>query len=984
MRYYCTYFDRNYFVKALALIGSLSRHEKNPYRIYVVCLDEITRLLLTKLNMPGVEPIALHDIERGDVKLAEAKKARTLVEYYWTLTPTVLFRIFEAHTDIDVLTYLDADLFFYSSPDPIYQELGTGSVLIHEHRYAPTLKHLEGNGRFNVGLLCFRSDDIGLSAVSWWRDRCNEWCFWRYEDGKMGDQKYLDDWPQRFKNLVILKNPGAGLAPWNHIQYRFITDSSGRTTVDGSDLVFYHFHSLFFISPSIVIPARHVHYPLTMHILRACFIPYIERCMEAIKTIRSVMPDFSFGLEEKNMLSQDHTFLAHRELLKNVDIAGIPQKPAGEINEWRVYASAQLVDEQSAQNAPLPEIQIQELWAEGRPVTTSDDLLKELDGRPIAREIRTLYIVGAHLFQEQKLLFSLFPNLDKIYLFEPIPQAVQQLRLMTQNNPKIEVFGYAIADANGPLSFHLTDNNGESSSLLPLGTHKQIFPWVHEAATISVEAHVLDDVIQWHGLREPDMLFLDVQGAEYRILSTLSAKLRSRVKLIYTECSKEEIYQGAKLLEDVKTLLTPDFVFAGFAPLMQMSPTHGNALFAHRLFVNALEKLSPFSVRPGPQSATMPSQSVSQNSNASRDLLHYYDAVDPVENFNAIAPRTFAYLDENPDDETVLKRFIETHDQYLDKELSRSEIVDTNYKRKEYALSAVVSTYNSEEFIRECLTDLENQTIADMVEIIVIDAASPQNERRTVEEFQKSYTNIVYVRTPARIGVYPAWNLGIRKASAKFVTPFSTNDRLAPNAYETLYKTIIDKPDVALVYGDSYLTDVPHETFAKHTSSKFIRDMIWQPYSYESLLQFCMVGPHPIWRKEVHQLIGYFDGRYLAIGDQDFWLRMGRHYKLLHIPQFTGLVWYTRNSLSGDQSAINEIQAIHSKYQKIYLKEHGKLPDNYIDVEKFMTTITQFVEKNEKENAIEYYQKYRSGIPQSPELLQFDGLMEKLKLMVKR
>jgi len=94
MRYYCTYFDRNYFVKALALIGSLSRHEKNPYRIYVVCLDEITRLLLTKLNMPGVEPIALHDIERGDVKLAEAKKARTLVEYYWTLTPTVLFRHF--------------------------------------------------------------------------------------------------------------------------------------------------------------------------------------------------------------------------------------------------------------------------------------------------------------------------------------------------------------------------------------------------------------------------------------------------------------------------------------------------------------------------------------------------------------------------------------------------------------------------------------------------------------------------------------------------------------------------------------------------------------------------------------------------------------------------------------------------------------------------------------------------------------------------
>ena len=61
-------------------------------------------------------------------------------------------------------------------------------------------------------------------------------------------------------------------------------------------------------------------------------------------------------------------------------------------------------------------------------------------------------------------------------------------------------------------------------------------------------------------------------------------------------------------------------------------------------------------------------------------------------------------------------------------------------------LPAIVSTYNSERFIRGCLEDLEAQTIADRLEIIVVNSGSEQNEEAIVKEFQKKYSNIKYIK----------------------------------------------------------------------------------------------------------------------------------------------------------------------------------------------------------------------------------------------
>ncbi len=280
----------------------------------------------------------------------------------------------------------------------------------------------------------------------------------------------------------------------------------------------------------------------------------------------------------------------------------------------------------------------------------------------------------------------------------------------------------------------------------------------------------------------------------------------------------------------------------------------------------------------------------------------------------------YASLEQRPDDNAIASIVAAVEEDWADKMLARSSVRDLGYRKRAFRITALVSTYKSADFIRECLDDLEGQTVARDLEILIVDADSPEGENAIVEEYQRRYDNIRYIRTPERIGIYPAWNLAIRAASGTYLTPMSTNDRLAPDAYEKLMRALDGNPAVALAYGDSHLTRVPHQTFASFTPVPAEEASFrWPEYAYDDLVVNCRVGPHPVWRASLHREIGYFDGRYKAIADQDFWLRIAIRHPLAHVPAYTGLAWLTQDSLSGQSSAFHEIMRIHNLHAAAYL-----------------------------------------------------------------
>ena len=211
-------------------------------------MDSETANVLRTQRLKHMTVITLQDFENAELK--EIKKTRTLQEYCWTCTPSIITYCLDAFK-LKECTYLDADIYFFAKPDIIQREMQGHSVLITEHRYHPDYDYASTSGRFCVQYVTFKNDKRGREALNWWREACNRWCYAYYENGKFGDQKYLDDWPERFRGVKILEHPGGGIAPWNLSNYD-VDQEHGRVEVVERKtemsyvLVFYHFHDLRF------------------------------------------------------------------------------------------------------------------------------------------------------------------------------------------------------------------------------------------------------------------------------------------------------------------------------------------------------------------------------------------------------------------------------------------------------------------------------------------------------------------------------------------------------------------------------------------------------------------------------------------------------------------------------------------------------------------------------------------------------------------
>ena len=251
MNIFCTLFDSKYLDKGLALYYSMEKVMRE-FTLYIFAFDKKCEDTLNALNLNHAIVIGLQEFETD--QMLKLKTERSKAEYCWTCTPISIEYVFDKYK-ASICTYLDADLYFFSNPSVLLDEIKSDeySVMITEHRFQDNKKGRrlkDKNGKYCVQFNTFKNNEQGRRVLSWWREKCIEWCYFRHEDNRMGDQKYLDNWTKDFKGVHELKNLGGGLAYWNLMKYDFSRIEKGemflRTRKNNEEfkVVFVHFQNL--------------------------------------------------------------------------------------------------------------------------------------------------------------------------------------------------------------------------------------------------------------------------------------------------------------------------------------------------------------------------------------------------------------------------------------------------------------------------------------------------------------------------------------------------------------------------------------------------------------------------------------------------------------------------------------------------------------------------------------------------------------------
>lgn len=242
--HYVTLLDSSFLPCLIALHGSMKRH-CGDFKLWILAMDKQLPEALAALGLTDITCIPLAEVEAAEPRLLVAKANRSRGEYCWTLTPFTYDAVWRRAPEAGRVTYLDADIFFFRGPANIFDEFSTTgrSVMITEHAFDARLE-ARGmkSGRFCVQFLPVQNSPDGRTVLTWWQDRCLEWCYNRLEADRFGDQKYLDRWPELFPETVhVLQRPEWTQAPWNRDRFAPAVP------------VIYHFQGFRLLTPERVI-----------------------------------------------------------------------------------------------------------------------------------------------------------------------------------------------------------------------------------------------------------------------------------------------------------------------------------------------------------------------------------------------------------------------------------------------------------------------------------------------------------------------------------------------------------------------------------------------------------------------------------------------------------------------------------------------------------------------------------------------------------
>jgi hypothetical protein len=249
-------------------------------------------------------------------------------------------------------------------------------------------------------------------------------------------------------------------------------------------------------------------------------------------------------------------------------------------------------------------------------------------------------------------------------------------------------------------------------------------------------------------------------------------------------------------------------------------------------------------------------------------------------------------------------------------------------------LTFITSLYKGEKYIINFINNITNLNLFNCSELLIYDSDSPENEHQLIKPYLDMHDNIIYKRLERNYTPAEVVNMCIKQSNGDLLTTAPVDDVRDDNFIVYTLRNIINNNDVVLVYGDCLQTNKENETIQINSSNNKLYEHSLEEFTKENMIK-SLPGCMPVWKKEVHNTVGYFrtDLRYPI--DWEMWLRMVKAgFKFKKINQIVGLYYFNENGLTTSKTnAINK----HQEEAKIFFEYKDLFGNNFIKYKEYFS-----------------------------------------------
>lgn len=190
-------------------------------------------------------------------------------------------------------------------------------------------------------------------------------------------------------------------------------------------------------------------------------------------------------------------------------------------------------------------------------------------------------------------------------------------------------------------------------------------------------------------------------------------------------------------------------------------------------------------------------------------------------------------------------------------------------------VSIILPVYNGEQHVSKAIESVLRQTYSNL-ELIIVNDCSTDKTAEIVSRYAEQDSRVRIINNPVNLKLPNTLNVGFEQATGDYYTWTSDDNFYKENAIERMIYALNSRSDIDMVYANYTNIDAGGEEISVVSSNG--REL-------DRLLVSNVIGACFLYTREVAEKVGRYDANLFLAEDYDYWIRIFRAGKIVHLAE---------------------------------------------------------------------------------------------------